>query len=173
MPKTCFRKSLVRNAISFRTGVKVPFEPLADAMGVICIDSEAVGAADQIADLTEFARRKVGGVTPITEAEYEDLKKNHPFVSKASKLNPAPRLFDQSPDPFSQQNNPSAPVAAEAGLVGLAAVANPAESAGAQAGSSLPKSQGRKPKVGPPKGRLSEGAVLGGPPVVPDAPVNE
>lgn len=83
MPKRFFQKESISNPILDRKGKVIPFESLAQDMGVIALDTTS--QADLIADLEDYAKRQVGGVVPLSsEAEYDDLKKKLPWQPSAS-----------------------------------------------------------------------------------------
>lgn len=76
MPKLItFRKELLSNKILIG-GKHVPFQPLANNRGVICLDEEKPEDAEFIAALKDFAARRKYGVIGISAEEYEGLKKN-------------------------------------------------------------------------------------------------
>ncbi len=96
-----------RLAISYRNGQKVQFELLGDARGVIALDEES--NAVEIAELREYVKRRVGGVSEISSEEFESAKKNHPYLPGDSFLRKSQvRLFSADaamPKSISSQGN--------------------------------------------------------------------
>jgi hypothetical protein len=92
-----------------------------------------------IKDLRALAARNSGGVTEISEAQYEDLKKNHPYrpTVRQSEIQPIPSRVDFLPKPIKR----GAPAAAVKAV---------AESAG------VPVTTVPKPSVTPPPGPAPE-----------------
>lgn len=149
-----------RLAISYRNGIKVPFEPLGDARSVIVLDEEK--NAEEVSQLREYVTRRIGGVSELkTVEEYESVKKNHPYKPElAFNRRPQTKLFTNVVVPKAPQA--SAPVAAGVASARPAAADAPAQDAMEQEGRRvpLPISRGRKIRTG----RVSpEGAVTESP----------
>lgn len=155
-----YRKSVFKNYVHYRKGQRIPFEALADSQGVIRLEVTKENESN-IADLEEFVSKHIGGVSKISEAEYYDIKKNHPLPSAPSLKKDAPRLFEPaSPVPGHRpaDQGQTVPLVAAQGSASPAAAPAPATPALAQDGSELPPpiSPGRKvnfaPRQGKPKG---------------------
>lgn len=87
MPKRYFSKEQIENVLYDRKGKAIPFESLADRMGVIALDTAK--DAELIEDLDNFRKQRVGGVVPLSgEAEYEEVKKKLPWQPSASPSEP-------------------------------------------------------------------------------------
>lgn len=102
-----FVKYVVSNRI-YVNGSPVPFEILADDVGVIALDDNSSDPNTQaiLKALTAAAANRILGVGEITREEYEELKKNLPLVKSDAYLTPYPRL-DNLFDP--QQRAPRLP----------------------------------------------------------------
>lgn len=182
MAKHFFLKHGFRNRIQYRNGQVIPFEAISDSRGIIVIDDEAkvdhlteeLSAEARVADLNKYIAKRIGGVVKIDEAEYENLKKNHPAPTAEDKLKAkGPRLFVQETNPFSPKGPAqpaTVPVAASP-----AAEQSPAVSARGGAGLDkipLPVSKGR-PAVKTTKGRAAAATPPATVPVAEaEAPVN-
>jgi hypothetical protein len=78
-----FSKEILGSGLSVQ-GSRVPFEPLAGNQGVIALDNTTDEGNAFIAGLKEVEGRF--GIIEITEAEYADLKKKHPYDPSAIQL---------------------------------------------------------------------------------------
>lgn len=145
-----------RTGIQYSNGAPIEFTRLADQRGVLSLDTEK--DEKKVADLREFIKRRIGGVSEIDQAQFEDLKKNLPYDrSKTFAGQQNTRLF-QPKVPSSKSKAPQLePVrtATAQASAGLAVDGSPAEGAAAQAEGSRPprptQSRGRKLNVGVPK----------------------
>lgn len=144
-----FLKTGVKNRIPDHDGKSIQFEPRSDGRGIIALDDEKDGKL--VEALSEYVRRRIGGVSEISAAEYEDLKKNHPPQPKQERS--APRVFELNADPFRSGVGVNAGPAMAPANVSLAGGASPAGSAVAQDASADPKAaiiaQGPKSKGRP------------------------
>lgn len=79
----------------FVKGKAVKFEALGGNIGVGVFDAEK--DAEQIAAMDAAAEVKKGGIVPIDEDLYQDLKKNHPWTPLKRGSQPALRIWDSKP----------------------------------------------------------------------------
>jgi hypothetical protein len=138
-----------RTAILDSRGQRIPFEPLGDARNVIKLEDsgEPDEASKTIADLRLYIERKLGGVSEIDEATYDDLKKNLPHRPDLSyaRRSQQHRLLETDnmvPKSRSPEVASARPVAGPAGAA-PAAASGPARIVAAQAKPGEPKSGGR------------------------------
>lgn len=115
-----YYKSILSNPIYLSTGNRVTWEPVDNHSGVLKTDD-----ALTITELDATIAKRVGGVTPIEESNYEELKKNAKFHK------PEPNMFEQQHRiinrevPKSATVDPSAQAAAEQANARPAAGQNP------------------------------------------------
>jgi hypothetical protein len=100
-----FLKELVNSTIRYADGEVVQFTHGAHDMGYLSLDSEADGA--RIKELLAYMKRRAGGVYEVDEARFENEKKKAPSSKLGSGSKAAPRLFNQSDDPWKQGADPS------------------------------------------------------------------
>ena len=155
----CFYKELVRNPVFYSNGSPVPFEHRGDD-GLIRLDDATQSV--QINDLLEFVRRRRGGVILISEARYEELKKNPPSRVRPSSPRNAPLRLAEDPKLVKPSGPP--PVSPPPRNPAYAPVAKAPENVVPVAGSSLAQTvkdlasgEAFKPRVGRPKKRDSGG----------------
>lgn len=117
-----FLKELVNSTIRYANGDVVPFVHGANDMGHLALDS--VTDAAHIAELETYIKRRSGGVFVVDEARYEAEKKRQPSSKLSSGSKSAPRLFEQSNDPFRQASDPSDPNQSRASAQRAGAPAN-------------------------------------------------
>ncbi len=154
----CFFKELVRNPIFYSNGTPVPFEHRGDD-GLIKLDDATQSA--QINDLLEFVRRRRGGVLLISEARYEELKKNPPSRVRPSSPRNAPLRLRDEPQLLkpSAPQLPSPPPRSPATAPVVRGPENAAPVAGsnlAQTVAALASGEAFKPRVGRPKKARAE-----------------
>lgn len=144
MPTVYFLKN-GRIPIHNKQAQKINFDLCSDARGILALDEEE--GAETIAALKEYVAKRIGGVSVIDEATYEDLKKNHPYdPSKRYGQKNSPRLFSMDavvPQSISAEES-ARRAEARANAVPVAG-RSPAPSAVAQAPSAnAPVSRGRR-----------------------------
>jgi hypothetical protein len=99
MSKIYFLKQGVSNQLTSSSGQPFKFEKLADNQGVIELDETE--NASEIADLRGWIKRKLGGVSEIDQAKFEDVKKNLSLADRPAPRNPGEpqiRLFTAETD---------------------------------------------------------------------------
>jgi hypothetical protein len=103
-----FLKYMASN-VMFVAGKPVPFEVLADDLGVIALDETDETPENQalLKALTAAAANKVLGVHEIDRTQYEDLKKNSPSLRFGPLSTPYPPL---DAGPVQQTARPRGPV---------------------------------------------------------------
>ncbi len=85
MSKRFFKKALLsQNVFRDRNGAKINWEKLGGNTGVIALEVET--QAQLIEDLNKTAVARKLGVAEVTEAQYEELKKNRRLRKFAQKL---------------------------------------------------------------------------------------
>jgi hypothetical protein len=129
-----YLKNGIKNRVPYSDGVSIPFEPRSDGRGLLVLDENSEADKPRIADVEKYIARKVGGISVLTQEQYEELKKNqHDPKPKQDKA--APRVFSYKTDPFATEASAQRAMAPEPAAV--AAGRSPVGSVG-EPGSSEP-----------------------------------
>ena len=116
MAKLFYLKEILSNPILVK-GTTLQFENIGANRGVIALDSENTSDLPFIEALNGFAKRGVGGVIRISEADYTQKKMSPspmPSVRPKEMLRARPTTpFDKPPQPPAPQPEGAAPVVPE------------------------------------------------------------
>lgn len=89
-----FKKTLAQTRLFDAKGQPVPFRIFPGMVGLLELDTEDPKNTEQLALLDRFLARKVGGVSEVSQAEFEELKKKLAAPAKSLPSRPRMRLYE-------------------------------------------------------------------------------